>query len=406
VRLSATLTVLCALAAAAPALAQTAAQPVPACDIQSDPAHFDKTVVKARGVIHLSFEDFTFTSQGCDAAARIWLIFGGDVATPTESTVNDNNRTPGTELQVKGVRYPIAKDESLRRLLALLTTTARDGESVYEVTATLTGTFLAGTQPPSSADRRPYLRGYGHLGCCSLLIISKVENVESSPPADLNLSGTAVTRDGKPAKGVRVINATAGCCQPQIQEAITDEKGHFAFSDAGQILHFQRDDLRPTVMVARQGDTNVRVVLEPSDNTDWIVPACADATRKENRVGFSAKVLLSKEVEREETDGDPNNIMFTPAKHPLISAILFDHNIGSWDPIAGVEYITALSHQQRWIKDAAGRVVGIDTEAAWRNGHSWRWATFFNRDVIRYSSEERGDDELFSRILKTVCIEE
>lgn len=404
--LRAALIVLCVLAAAASALAQSPAQAVSACDVRNDPATFDKKVVKARGTIELSFEDFSFISKGCKAATTIWLIFGGDVSTPTASTVNDNNRAPGTDLQLRGVRYPITKDESLRRFLALLTTTTRAGKSVYEVTATLTGTFLAGEKARSNADGRTYFRDYGHLGCCSLFIISKVENVESSPPADLNLSGIVVTRDGNPAKDVRVINATGGCCQPQLQEAVTDERGHFAFTDAGQILHFRRDDLRPTTILARQGDTDVRVVLQPSKGTDWIVPACTAASESADRVGFSAKVLVSKELEREEPGDDPNTLMFTPVKHPLISAIILDHQIGSWEPIDGQQYISALSFRQRWIKDAARRVVGIDTEGVWKKGRSWRSATFFNRDVIGYSSEARGDDELFSRILNTACIDE
>jgi hypothetical protein len=394
------------LATAMSSFAQPAPQTASACDVRNDPASFDKKVVKVRGAIDLSFEIFNLTSEGCNAPTVIWLAFGGDIATPTPSTVNDNNRTPGTELQVNGVRYPIAKDESLRRLLALLTTTTRAGKSVYEVTATLTGTFFAGDKATSGYDGRTYFRGYGHLGCCSLLIISKVEDLESTPPADLNLSGTAVTRDGKPAMGVRVINATGGCCQPQLQEAMTDEHGRFAFTDSGQILHFRRDDLRPTTIIVRQGDMNVRVVLKTSQGTDWIVPTCTAANDKENRVGFSAKVLVSKEVEREETGGDPNTLMFTPVKRPLISAISLQHEIGAWEPIDGAQYVTALSFRQRWIKDAAGHVVGIDTEGSWKKGHTWRSSTFFNRDVIGYSSESRGEDELFSHILNTVCVEE
>jgi len=405
--LRATLTIWLVLAAAGAALAQSPALVVPACDIRSDPALFDKQVVKARGIINLSFEDFTFTSKGCDADTQIWLVFGGDVSAPAVSTVNDNNRTPGTEFQLNGVRYPITKDDSLRKFLALLTTSTRAGKSVYEVTATLSGTFLAGEKAKAANDGHTYFRDYGHLGCCSLLIISKVEDVESSPPADLSLSGTAVMPDGRPASGVRVINATGGCCQPQLQETRTDERGHFAFTDAGQILHFRRDDLRPITISARQGDTNLRVVLQPSKATDWIVPACTPADNSnEKRVGFSAKVLLSKKVEREETDGDPNHLMFAPTNHLPVSAIMLDHQIGSWEPIDAQQYVSALSFRERWIKDAAGRVIGIDTEGVWKKGRSWRSATFFSQDVIRYDDEMRGDDKLFRRIFSTVCVDE
>jgi hypothetical protein len=387
--------------------AQSTPQIGSACDARKDPAAFDKKVVKLSGVISLSFEDFSFTSKDCgDAPTAIWLIFGGDVATPTDSTVNDTSRKPGVDLEIGGTRYPIVKDANFRRFMALLTAATRDGKPVYQLTATLTGTFLAGEKSKRGDDGRTYFRGYGHLGCCSMLIISKVEDVTSVPAANLNLSGTAATSDGKPAIGVRVIDETGGCCQPQVQEATTDANGRFAFDDAGQVLHVHRDDLRPLTVVAKQGDRAVHVVLESSKATDWIVPDCTTANDKEKRVGFIAKVLMSKKVQLEGPNDDPNSFMLTPAKHPLVSALIFDHDrLEASEPVSGGSFVTAVSFQQRWIKDASGQVLGIDTVGFWKKGEWWRRSTFLNQDVIRSSGNSRADDELFDRIVDTVCIQ-
>jgi len=406
-RLARVLAFILLFAPAIPGFTQSAPQIASACDARNDPAGFDKKVVRLTGMISLSFEDFSFTSKGCgDAPTVIWLIFGGDVATPTISTVNDTSRKPGVDLQIDGTRYPIIKDASFRRLMALITATTHDGKPVYEVTATLTGTFLAGEKAKSAYDGRTYFRDYGHLGCCSLLIISKVEDVESVPPASLNLSGTAVTSDGKPAIGVRVINETGGCCQPQVQEATTDANGRFAFDDAGQVLHFHRDDLRPLTVVAKQGDRAVHVVLDQSKATDWIVPDCTAADDKEKRVGFIAKALMSEKVQLEGPNDDPNSFMLTPAKHPLVSALIFDHDrLEASEPVSGGSFVAAVSFQQRWIKDAAGQVLGVDTVVFWKRGVWWRRSTFLNQDVIRSSGNSRADDELFDRIVDTVCIQ-
>ena len=50
----------------------------------------------------------------------------------------------------------------------------------YRVTATLTGRFFAG-EKWKNADGTFRYGGYGHLGCCSLFVIQKVEDVEAEP---------------------------------------------------------------------------------------------------------------------------------------------------------------------------------------------------------------------------------
>jgi hypothetical protein len=71
--------------------------------------------------LSVHFEDFSFNEgPGCDAQRPIWLAFGGDVAGIVASTANDSFRKAGVDFRFDGVSYGIKKDESFRRLYALI----------------------------------------------------------------------------------------------------------------------------------------------------------------------------------------------------------------------------------------------------------------------------------------------
>ncbi len=175
------------LLAASTTRAQEKPAEVSLCDLALHPKSFDRKTIRVRGTLDVNFEDFTLAIDNCGTQQQIWLAFGGDVPGIVASTANDNFRKPGTDLKVNGVSYGIAKDENFRKLYALIA--ARHGDKpTYRVTATLTGTFLAGEEI-RVANGKTFLGGYGHLGCCSLLVITQVSNVESVPHADLNVRG-------------------------------------------------------------------------------------------------------------------------------------------------------------------------------------------------------------------------
>jgi hypothetical protein len=71
------------------------------------------------------------------------------------------------------------------------------------VTATLTGTFLAGNRKLQGNGRSPF-PGYGHLGCCFLLVISRVDTADADPAPQLRVLGTVKDAAGAPVSGVDV----------------------------------------------------------------------------------------------------------------------------------------------------------------------------------------------------------
>jgi hypothetical protein len=187
------------------------------------------------------------------------------------STVNDNFRKPGINVRVEGVSYGIKKDESFRRLYALLAVRLLGDKPAYRITATLTGAFVAGEESTLS-NGTIYFRGYGHLECCALFVITQVADVDSTPPANLNVSGTLLLPDGKPAQGFIVVNDVLGGSPPVNQQTTTTATGHFEFSDSGQLLRFEDPKYRPLEVKAILGGPPIRVKLEDANRTDWIVP--------------------------------------------------------------------------------------------------------------------------------------
>jgi hypothetical protein len=85
--------------------------------------------------------------------------------------------------KVKGYA-PSVKDDQLRLFRGLLGERSR----THQMTgATMTGTFYSG-KPLKINGRATTLRGYGHMGCCSLFVISSVESVDTDYANDLNYS--------------------------------------------------------------------------------------------------------------------------------------------------------------------------------------------------------------------------
>jgi hypothetical protein len=164
-------------------LAQSTSTASPAsvdyCTLVANPEVYAGKEIRLRGKVSLEFENFTLYNPQCYNPPQVWLMFGGDVATPTMSLWGDQSRLPKTNLKFRGVKYSLEQDEAFHDFYKHIVA-RKDKEAVYRVTATLTGTFF-GAAPKRDQRLRANLPGYGHFGCCFLLIISRVSDVESNP---------------------------------------------------------------------------------------------------------------------------------------------------------------------------------------------------------------------------------
>ena len=371
------------LLSAGKASAQSETPETPLCTVLKDPRAYDHKYVKVRGTIRLGYQDFTLHSSECITKPDIWLMFAGDVATPTESTAGDTERTPNQNIVFAGSSFALTKDDNFLKLFALITA-RNDKNPLYRVTATLTGGFFAAGSKLLTSGGTKLTSAYGHLNCCNLLLITAVSDVESDPPASSAVDGQVVSESGDPVAGVTVINKTP-TPQPQLRAVTTNSEGRFHFAYPAQVLQFRKDDLRPLTELFDLGANEVRVVLHDSKQTDWTIKACTEAQQNQKRIGSDLTFELPSGAKfRKEGKRPPFTYYITYAGDTNGLKIAFDPKAGESEPRA--DWFLTVSTDERWIKNAAGKVIGIDAEGLWANNNRWRYTTFRNQAAAQYAT--------------------
>ena len=371
------------------------------CDLAKSPKTFDGRLIRVRATLSVHFEDFSLDLPNCDTRQGIWLAFGGDVPGVVGSTVNDIARKPGSHIKVHGVAYGIKKDANFRELYALIA--ARHGDKPdYRVSATLTGMFLPGRALRNSRDDVVTFGGYGHLGCCALLVITEVAGVESVPPANLNVHGIVIGPDDQPVEGLTVIDDVLGGSPPGRQTTVTDKQGKFAFSNSGQQLRFESPEYRPLALTLETGGPEIQVRLEAAVQSDWVIHACR-ALPPRKRVGFSVLFALPPAMESEPFKTIEGHSIFiyrhggsAPEADLIITRVLD----GTMEQVDSLDFER---FEERWIKDEAGKPVGIDARGRMRSGQYLRTAVFFARDVASYWLDHKPSKEL-DEIIDSACV--
>ena len=341
------------------AFAQEPPKLATACDLAQNPKRYDGEAVRVKGSLSVYFEDFTLVTGDCHTSQGIWLTFGSDAAGIVASTTNDNFRKPGTELKVQGVSFAIKKDDNFRKLYALIS--ARHGDKPdYRVTAELVGTFFAGQE--WTGNGQTLFRGYGHLGCCSLLVITQVLGVDSAPPANLTIRGTVSGPDGKRLKSFLVLDDILGGSPPERQQIATDANGHFEFSISGQLLRFEDPSYRPLALAVETGRAEpLDVKLEDAKNSDWVLPPCELTSGK--RLGFHLLLTLSKAMKVQRVDDPLGHDHFyfvhlrTGSSDELILTSTGPRTTPQED---GRNFVESKRSVRRWIRDGNGTILGVD----------------------------------------------
>jgi len=380
---------------------------VPLCDVLEQPEAFDKQHVKIRGIVRLEFENFTVHSRSCRAAKGVWVMFGGDVATPTPSTWNDRVRKPGSVLSGGGISYPLQKDESFHEFYRAMTARS-ENSATYSVTATLDGTFFAA---PVRRDARgkEYPAGFGHLWCCHLLIISSVSEVTATP-VHSEIDGTVASPSGGPLTGIRVESYASPFSNTEKRaEATSDAVGHFSLQSHGNVLTFRNSGYRPTSIVVEPGDNHLRVTLEDAKRTDWIVPVCSDSGTSRTWEGSESRLLLPEGAKIKKVHsadylkGRSRGTYIVSSKYEPTALSVASKLQKPREDVLDYYLHELADFQQRWIKDASGQVVGLDTRGQSPNGHASRWVNI-GTDLVSYRAAPMDAAKFFDRLIDSACV--
>lgn len=157
------------------------------CELVQNPRMFDGRWVAVHAGIEMEFEDFSLYDGACNVEQRpgVWLTFGGDQKEIATYCCVNPNRKQGVDIEIAGHRVPLVRDDALRKFLRVLRSQrlrrpdgqgCESSECFYyrPITATLNGLFLAG-----DLGGKNLTPGYGHLGCCHLLVIKQVSEVSA-----------------------------------------------------------------------------------------------------------------------------------------------------------------------------------------------------------------------------------
>jgi hypothetical protein len=370
------------------------------CDIARNPKAFDGKLIRVRGTLNVQFEDFSLGIRNCDTTQSIWLAFGGDVPGIVASTVNDNFRKTGSDIRVNGVSYGIRKDDSFRRLYALIA--ARHGDkSDYSVTATLTGMFFAGEEK-KTATGAAHFAGYGHLGCCALLVITQVSDVDSLPPANLNLRGVLIGVDGNPVEGFTVFNDVLGGSPPERQETVTSKQGEFVFSNSGQQIRFENPNYRPLALTVEPGGPPIRVRLQDAKQSDWVIPACGKVDSA-TRIGFAAQFAVPTTFESSpfSNNGVQSLFVFPRGGESIDAELIISES--SPEITDAADSMNSEHYEERWVKDSSGNVIGVDARGRMKHGGYWRTA-IFSHDLAIYRQQPAKRANALDQIINSACI--
>lgn len=153
-----------------------AAEKVSVCALQADPGAYNHKMIDVRAVASHGFEDFTLSDPRCERPLGIWLEYGGLVNSETVYCCGVKATTPrAVPLVVEGIATRLIDDTPFRRFDAQVRS---PGDVSFR--AHLIGRFFAGLK--QHTPNGDFWGGYGHLGCCSLLVIQQVLAVEAKAP--------------------------------------------------------------------------------------------------------------------------------------------------------------------------------------------------------------------------------
>jgi hypothetical protein len=157
------------------------AEKVSVCQLKSNPPAFNHKLVEVTSFVSHGFEDFTLQEPSCGTWPDIWLEYGGVSASGTMYCCGVTNaRTRPQQLEIEGISIPLVTDDNFRKFDQLLQV-----HGTYAMAhGTIIGRFFAGKEALYGKEKQ--WRGYGHMGCCSLLVIQQVISVDDHERDDLD----------------------------------------------------------------------------------------------------------------------------------------------------------------------------------------------------------------------------
>jgi hypothetical protein len=157
------------------------------CELSRDPATHNHELVRLTAFVTHGFEDFHIADPTCHTQGfSVWVMYGGKAQSGTAYCCpgESGEKTRAEPLTVEGVQVPIVDDSIFDKFTDLL---AREPDTT--VRATAVGRFFSGEKQTINGSTS--WGGAGHLGCCSLFVVQRVESFEPHTRSDLDYTSEA-----------------------------------------------------------------------------------------------------------------------------------------------------------------------------------------------------------------------
>jgi hypothetical protein len=209
--------------------------------------------------------------------------------------------------------------------------------------------------------------------------------------------------NGKPVKGFTIIDDVLGGTPPERQKTVTNELGEFAFSNSGQQLRIENPNYRPLALTVEPGGAPIRVSLEDAKHSDWVISACREVDSS-HRVGFSVLFALPKNMESSPFDTEDAKSYFVYPRGKEMTAAEFIIAKNSEEITDAADSPGSEWFEERWIKDSAGNVVGMDARGRMEHGGYWRKAVFSGHETAGYSLQPGKRPNALDQMIDSACM--
>ena len=166
--------------------AQRPEQPVRVslCEIKAHPENYVHKLVEFTAIASHGFEDSMVEDSHCSWPGHgpgVWMEYGGKRSTATMYCcgLSPKPDRPDT-LVIEGISLDLVDDQTFREFDRRLHPKHSKQRSSDTVRATLRGRIFARYEGIGGTQQNPEWRGYGHMGCCMLFVVTQV--VAVNPP--------------------------------------------------------------------------------------------------------------------------------------------------------------------------------------------------------------------------------
>lgn len=172
--------------AASSSQAQAAEVPIQVslCEIKAHPESFLHKLVEFSAVASHGFEDSMVEDSHCawpNGGPGVWMEYGGSRSTDTMYCCGFSPKpTRDKPLIVDGIPLSLVEDEKFQKFDALLHPKHSKPQRASDtVSATFRGRVFGRYEGIAGTQQNLAWRGYGHMGCCMLFVVTQVVSVDT-----------------------------------------------------------------------------------------------------------------------------------------------------------------------------------------------------------------------------------